>query len=257
MPYQKSQEIALLVKNKMKTAIKNAEDQIKSKNREIRDLVKENEKLKSENITYAEIATNIKDKRKMDHSRTWASYDGYRENGGGGIIRPEEEDEWSDDGYRESGDDEDEWHQRNYRYKEHISDHDEEHVSERKDELSDRYQKWDEIQAAEITSDDEDNQTHYKNDNEGKKGIRYCHFFNRNVCTRPNCGFVHDIAPVCKDFMNNRCRRRFCGYSHPKKQNIRDDNEDAMNRQTFHHRRPVQPGEEATRNALHLSLIHI
>ena len=60
-----------MVKNKLQTKIKNAEEQIQNKNREIRELVKSNEKYKSENLTYASITANIKEQRRMDHTRNW------------------------------------------------------------------------------------------------------------------------------------------------------------------------------------------
>ena len=66
LTYKKSQEIAVAVKDKMAMAIKDLEEEIEDKNRKIRELVKRNEKLQAENISYAEITANIRDERRRN-----------------------------------------------------------------------------------------------------------------------------------------------------------------------------------------------
>ena len=80
----------------------------------------------------------------------------------------------------------------------------------------------------------------------GSGGQRYCHFYNRNGCTRPKCEFVHDIAPACRRYMNGRCTRRFCGFSHPRKPNEAEEEREILGTQNFQNRRPIHPGETKT-----------
>ena len=78
------------------------------------------------------------------------------------------------------------------------------------------------------------------------KREQFCHFFNRNGCTRINCEFLHDIAPPCRHFMNGRCTRRFCGFTHPR--NKAEDQEAKRTYGNFQGRRPIHPGETKTKN---------
>ena len=48
------------------------------------------------------------------------------------------------------------------------------------------------------------------------KRPRYCHFYNRNGCNKPDCEFLHEIAPACQSFLNGKCTRRFCQFRHKK-----------------------------------------
>ena len=63
LTHEKAQEIAVSVKNKLSKYLKDAEGQIQEKNRIIREITKTNEKLKAENVSYAEITENIRRER--------------------------------------------------------------------------------------------------------------------------------------------------------------------------------------------------
>ena len=53
-----------------------------------------------------------------------------------------------------------------------------------------------------------------------KANVRFCHFYNRNGCTKPNCKFLHDISPLCIQYQKGNCRRKMCQYRH--EQNFHD-----------------------------------
>ena len=56
--------------------------------------------------------------------------------------------------------------------------------------------------------------------NSRKDNVRYCHFYNRNGCTAPDCQFLHDVAPVCEKFLNGICNRRLCMYRHERSPSV-------------------------------------
>ena len=45
-------------------------------------------------------------------------------------------------------------------------------------------------------------------------GVRFCHFYNRKGCSKPDCIFLHKKAPLCKNHLRGKCTRRFCMFSH-------------------------------------------
>ena len=253
LTYQKAQEIAITVKKKMAMAIKDAENQVKAKNQEIRKLVRENEKLQSENLSYAAITANIRDKRRVNRANTWVGdvecEDGcytepLRQNGVDNELGNEYDeyqhgqcnrmDRTDNNNYHNSEEmpyhNQNSWRGRN--------DQDDGYAIEYEDEYNPDHENNEDIDTNNSYLED----TGHKSN--GDKNHRlYCHFYNRKGCTRPNCEFLHDIAPPCRDYMNGRCNRRFCGFSHSKKQG-----HDNRNSQNFHPRRPIQPGEPTTRN---------
>ena len=82
---------------------------------------------------------------------------------------------------------------------------------------------------------------------DNNRGSKFCHFYNRNGCTRSNCEFIHDVAPTCWHYMNTRCTRRFCGFIHPKKHREREDQGPSY-AENFQNRRPIHPGEKRNPN---------
>ena len=261
MTHRKAQEIALNMKKKLSTTVREAKDLIRSKNEEIGHLVKTNEKLRAENQSYAEINNNIKNARRSNRGKSARIYDP-------GQLMNIAEYEDADDARYDLQSDEQDNAEDLYDYEQEeidvsegdhieVEDYDYGLHARGETERSNMNNEWHQIGADERQWGDDDE---YESDvagemrdheNEVHKSpkaevIRYCHFFNhRDECTRKNCQFVHAIAPVCNNYMQGRCRRRFCGYSHPISS---DGDEDTLIQSSFQNRRPLQPGEPMKTN---------
>lgn len=257
MTHRKAQEIALNMKKKLSTTVKEAKDLIRTKNEEIGYLVKSNEKLRAENQSYLEINNNIKNARRKSRGKPVQNY------GSRSLKQPvteyeDVEDIGYDDVENEKLEDTDE-----FLYDYEFTENDEASGNYQESEIDDyeynelthgdddeeNNNEWLQIGGNKHWVDDEHQLDYADSADDGYVAqespqtnvVRYCHFYNhRDECTRKNCQFVHDIAPICNNYMNGRCRRRFCGYSHP---DLSDEEEDTIIQSTFQNRRPLQPGE--------------
>ena len=81
-----------------------------------------------------------------------------------------------------------------------------------------------------VSSNEDQPPTH--DDDQGRRGAvdkehhdrevtRFCHFFNRKGCSKKDCAYLHEDAPLCKNYLRGKCTRRFCMFSH-KDQDFRD-----------------------------------
>ena len=80
-----------------------------------------------------------------------------------------------------------------------------------------------------VSSNEDPLPTH--DENQGRRGaadkehghvlVRFCHFYNRKGCSKKDCAYLHEDAPLCKNHLRGKCTRRFCMFSH-KDQDFRD-----------------------------------
>ena len=174
---EKTKDVAQGVQTVMTKAIREANMLSLEKDKEIERLEKENEKWKAENRTYKELLSPDARYQRANLHET---------------LNKEEE-----------------------------------HPQETPNKMSDISSLNGDTQGDDQDKEESTPDNHSKIHSTGREGmrdvspsksdkVRYCHFYNRNGCTAPNCQFLHDVAPTCKKFLEGKCRRRFCMYRHEK-----------------------------------------
>ena len=200
----KTKEVALEVQKVLTAAIKEANFTTFNKDKEIENLVKENERLKAENMTYKELLSPEIAQQRSQRSReitAKAVTSGDNSNNSlnniqGSSIGHSSMGQFSNDSFERPTYEENE--------NDDLEDEEEEYYAKSVSEVCEM-------------SNDEHHQQPLPS---REQRIRYCHFYNRNGCNTPNCRFLHDIAPICESFKRGQCQRRLCQYRHERDQNF-------------------------------------
>ena len=203
----KTKEVALEVQKVLTGAMKEANFHSFNKDKEIEKLVKENERLKTENETYKELLSPEIAHQRALRSREIASKASNKDVNYTDSHLVASPDEQSTREHHVSI--EDDPNDDSIISKTPMSQKENEGEWDTYDKRDDLYADWD------------SDVSEYRNDSARQSPLqgrerktRYCHFYNRDGCTTLNCAFLHDVAPVCEEYLRRKCRRRLCQYRH-------------------------------------------